>query len=341
MKNFLKKETKNILNEVFGVQTTITKEAKVLAKETFKRIQYEKENIEKNKSTYFFENTYLNGSEFEKKTNISQTIIRTILYKGKPNFEDNEVGGSFLSSELKQHLDNDNITYEVKISVHVYNWDNQFDLTKEISKVLSHELLHAFDEIKRLHKSQYTKMLYGLRNMLKADFSGIIVNNAELKEFLNVFYLHLPQELNARTHQLYLELESEKDKTYEELVKIANKTSVFRDLNKLSEYHTDNILKNVPEETLKRFINEFVGFIENNKEKYNLKSNNLDFPKEPEKFFKFWEDTFHKGASHFRNKLLKLIKNIKQIDINENTYNLLSEKTLNEILPREDEFLLK
>ena len=81
MKNFIKREIRKLINEIFGVQTNITKISKQLAIETFRRIQNEKENIAKDKNAYFFENVYQTSEEFRKDTKISRVIINPIFYK--------------------------------------------------------------------------------------------------------------------------------------------------------------------------------------------------------------------------------------------------------------------
>lgn len=327
--------TRRLIREMMGVYTPATKLAKELSIETMQRIFNEVENIKEFPYVYAFNFNYTKKHLFLEKNNIININIEPIIYKDKvENKEINEVGGSIEHSKTKQHNIDGKLYYEVSLNVKVYNWDLQTDLTKKIESVLSHELLHAHVEVSRFGKRSYTKTLMKTRNRMKNLFFDENNNYPELKRFLDVFYLSVPDEMNARVHQLYTDIEEHKDKDYNEIVLELNKYSVFRDLKRMEEYNSGHIYKEVPIEKQKEFIDYFLASLQG-----NWKGKDIKYPTEPAEFFKFWEQQFRNNASKFRMKILKMIKNIKQIK-EEDVYNLLSEEVISEIFLKEDCYLL-
>lgn len=90
--------------------------------------------------------------------------------------------------------------YFIKINFKI-NYDN-LDFNK-IESILSHELHHFYDIFKKNDKFNDGKIK--LNKELKLFYFN---KNPLIKEFLNMFYLSLDEEINARVHQLSVDLKN-------------------------------------------------------------------------------------------------------------------------------------
>ena len=85
-----------------------------------------------------------------------------------------------------------------------YNWNGEANITKEIESALTHELHHAYDYTKKENKKSITNILNPVRGHIKQVYLSWLKDFPVLNYFLEVFYLNLPPERNARIQDTYL-----------------------------------------------------------------------------------------------------------------------------------------
>ena len=117
---------------------------------------------------------------------------------------------------------------------------------KSVRTSVSHELLHAYESYMRLKgegKSESTTF-FGRETMLNAAAKFMKDRKyPQWSYFLNLVYLHLSFEINARVTQLYYELEDKGIKTYDEFMDAVKKTSAWREVKLLGDFNDENFIK--------------------------------------------------------------------------------------------------
>jgi len=82
-----------------------------------------------------------------------------------------------------------------------------------------------------------------------------ISQNQEFKTFLRVFYLALPDEVNARVQEIGKELKTLETKSGHETMEYLKKTRIFSDAEKMFSYIPN--LTSINNETLTNFVKNF------------------------------------------------------------------------------------
>jgi len=123
---------------------------------------------------------------------------------------------------------------------------NQEAFKKLVKTSVSHELLHAYETYMRLKNSDESEStkFFGRETVLNA--AAKLMKDSKYpqwSQFLNLVYLHLSFEINARVTQLYYELEDKGIKTSEEFMDAFKKTSVWREVKLLEDFNAENFIK--------------------------------------------------------------------------------------------------
>ena len=126
---------------------------------------------------------------------------------------------------------------------------------------------------------------------------------------MEIFYLNLPEERNARIQQIYTEMKPYKQLEYNDLVKRMGRLTAFKDFIKMSEFNCDYIFRTTSEQEQQNFINLFNTILREHQEEFHLEDYEINYPTELIKFFRFWQHQFHTNAHKSRNKALKLMAN--------------------------------
>lgn len=217
----------------------------------------------------------------------------------------------------------------------------------EIKETISHELLHAYQKIRQLKSGKEAH--FGKETALNA-----LANNPHFRElgidwwsdFLNLIYLHLSFEVNARIEQLYYKLKDRGIKTGDEFLKHLHKTEIWRQMKMLEDFDAKEYINNfeLPEEgdklnplymlhsfmkkaqyksmgvdisskdaTIKSLINLWDVILEMGVSQIQSLGVDITMAKVPQKakedpyiFFKFFEKRFHKRAQVWKKKMYRI-----------------------------------
>lgn len=312
------KRVREIIREVLSVFAPAVKLSKNLSKLISQEISARSKSIEEFPYAYDFSIPYASPGYFFESTSIRKISINYIFYKDKNNKNSNQIGGAYKEDKLNQFNEGGIISYDTEISIKFYNWDYRTDLTKQIESVISHELLHAMEDIKKYNKKTPSKVINNVKSQLKLLYSNELANEPLLKQFVDLIYFNLPQERNAMVQQCFVDIQEHKNKSFNEIILELGKIVPFKDFLSLWKFNADEILKNVPEEKLVQFVGIFNRTFQQQKDKLGfeeLKGYSL----EPKSFFLFWQKQFNKNGEESRRKVLKMVADIKNIKIDENS----------------------
>ncbi len=123
----------------------------------------------------------------------------------------------------------------------------------EIDETISHELLHAYQKVKQLEGGGFSH--YGPETALNALSNNPHFKDINIKwwsKFLNLVYLHLSFEINARVNQLYYNLKRKDIKNVEDLKREIHKSIVWKEMKNLESFDAKKFLESfeLPEEEL-------------------------------------------------------------------------------------------
>jgi len=223
------------------------------------------------------------------------------------NKQKNYVSGRFM--KLKQDFAKNMFLYSANFEIYIINWDYKTDLTNDIKKVLSHELFHVFQYIVDTDTNGYSKALYRARNEMKE--LSYISDIHELKRFMDVFYLSLPQEVSARIHEAYNQMENLKTnfhaKSHEEVLEELNKLSVFREFLNVQNFQLNSVLNlfgAIKKDFVKKFNESLVKF------KKEEKNSSIKIVNDPDEFFKYWVGRAKRMSLEARHKIVSQAINL-------------------------------
>ena len=219
------------------------------------------------------------------------------------------------------------------------------NLKQDLNDTVAHELLHMYQKLKQLETGG--KSHFGKEGVLNAIVMNPVLEEVQLewwRKFLNLVYLHLSFEINARVTQLYYLLEKKNINTKEDFLKELHKSSVWEQMKRLEDFNAEEYVNTFeipglgdnPFEMLNALMNKAnlasKGVDTRSKERA-LKSlvdlwdealvignkglkqmgMNVDMEKvppnvkkDPIKFFKFFEKRFHKKAEKWKRKLYRI-----------------------------------
>ena len=219
------------------------------------------------------------------------------------------------------------------------------NLKQDLKDSVAHELLHMYQKLKQLEGGHVGH--FGDEGFLNTMVMNPLLDEIKLdwwKNFLNLVYLHLSFEVNARVTQLYYRFEDKDINTQEDFLKELYKSSVWKQMKRLENFNAEEYiktfkvpsLKDNPFEMLDSLLKktELMSRGVNVKSKEKMLKSLIDLwdkaltignlgmeqmgldvtmdsvPKKakesPLKFFKFFENRFHKKAEKWKKKLYKI-----------------------------------
>lgn len=217
----------------------------------------------------------------------------------------------------------------------------------ELRETIAHELLHVYQKCKQLKAGK--DVHFGKETALNA-----VANNTYFREigidwwrdFLNLVYLHLSFEINARIEQLYYKLKNKDIKTTDDFVRELHKSEVWRQMKMLEDFNAEEYLKSFQlpsagskrnplymlhklmrdtqlksmgvdtsskDSAIKSLINLWDTVLENGVKGIQSVGVDISMDKVPQKakedpyvFFKFFEKRFHKKAETWKKKMYRV-----------------------------------
>lgn len=217
----------------------------------------------------------------------------------------------------------------------------------ELKETISHELLHAYQKVRQLKGGKEAH--FGKETALNA-----LANNSHFREigidwwsdFLNLVYLHLSFEVNARIEQLYYKLKDRGIKTGDEFLKHLHKTEIWNQMKMLEDFDAKEYINSfeLPQRgnkfnplymlhdlmekmryksmgvdvsskdaTIKSLINLWDIILGMGVDQIQSLGVNISMSKVPQKakedpyvFFKFFEKRFHKKAQVWKKKMYRI-----------------------------------
>ena len=207
-----------------------------------------------------------------------------------------KITGSFIKNKTKLGEEG---FYDVFIEITLNTGgENLNDLKKRIGSVIVHELNHAFVHIKKIKNYSKTQVYNKSNKMTITAFNNI----PALKEFSNMFYLNLPEEIQARVQETGYILEQIDNNNYNDAVRELYLYPPINDAKKMSHYRIDNI-KTIDRDVLRRFVNMFNFDVDRN----NIEGIKIRRIDDVDKFFEYWIDFINENGNKLNHKILKLV----------------------------------
>ena len=281
---------RKFIKEELGKQLEIYNISEYITDYLAKTIQEEQENIndgEMHRATFPIRRT----ENIIRETKINFIEI-DFYYIKKETFK---ISGSFKSNETRLA---DNGNYNVVMEIKIENDDRNIEVLKEnIESVVSHELNHAFVFIKKINRQSKSNVYNSARKI--TEFG--ILNFPELQEFMTMFYLAIPEEIQARVQETGTLLKKIKANNSDEAVRELYLYQPINDAKRMVQYTNDNI-ESLDRNLLQNFINAFNGNVDFQSKGIDVKKiNNID------KFFKYWIDEINYNGYKLNLKILKLV----------------------------------
>jgi len=303
MENKIRKLIREVLGHYLPLDGVSNKYAKMIMGTLSNKFQEEKRELNSSDNLYIREKMSEEDEQISKIRNIDIEIIPS-----KKNIsQKNQVSGRFM--KLKQDFVESAFRYSADFEIYIINWDYKTDLTGSIEKVFSHELFHAFQYIVDTDKNGYSKALYNARNDMKDLIN--LGDVEELKRFIEVFYLSLPQEVSARVHEAYNQMENLKlkfgAKSHDEVLLELDKLSVFRDFLKVQHFQVESVL-NLFGALKKEFVRRFNESLLKHKKGEN--ANSIKIINDPDEFFKYWVGRAKRMSLEARHKIVSQAINL-------------------------------
>ena len=310
----MEKHLRKLIKEELHAILQLEEISKNAAEKVWKQIVLRKDDIKDDLRDFKILSDELYDLDFSNGVFINDLNIFIYLYRNKKEFENNKVGGGIDSEAIKQVTVDGKTMYNGEVKIKIYNWNYEFDLRDEIRKVFEHELHHIFNEAILINKKNTTKALNKSRNNTRGFLKNLLDKYYQLKEFDNVFYLNLPNERNARIHQLHLEALKLKGKTADEIIKELEKFTPYKDFQKMLNFQFDVKFDNIPYEAKKEYVDMFLKELEFYKKKNGFTEEELKYPTDPDKFFNFWAKIFRKNATILFKYTLNIANKISPME---------------------------
>jgi len=292
LKKIIKKEVDDILesagkqDDIYNLSSNITKE---LINDLHSYIEKHKTKMYDGEPWEF--TIPARPTEELKQNTLIQQIIVNVDYT---HSDENKITGKLERIKLL-----DNGFYKVKLKINININD---DIDKHFNQVehwLSHELHHAFRDIKIINKNSKSNRLNWVKNRTSFLTKDFLPEHPSLKEFVIMFYLSLPQEVEARQQETASQLKNytseNPNKTYEYLMQF----QPINDARQMINYSTDEVLK-IDKNILRQFVDIF-----NN----NLKEKGLNtwIKKDINDFFNYWKKRIVEAGDVLSKKIDRMI----------------------------------
>lgn len=173
------------------------------------------------------------------------------------------------------------------------------NLKENLSDTISHELLHTYQKIKQLEGGRPSH--FGKEMVLNAIIQNPIVDDIDIgwwKNFLNLIYLHLSFEVNARVTQLYYLLKEKDINTKEDFLIELKKSSMWEQMKRLEDFNAEEYVKSFKLPNKKIKGNNPLQMLDNMMQKANLTSKGVNPSSEDEalkSLIDLWDKTLDVG----------------------------------------------
>jgi len=196
------------------------------------------------------------------------------------------------NNETTGKLINKDLGKDVIINLKINKDEN---LKDKIISILSHELLHFYEKIKKYNKNY--KKYYDVRNLLQLNYQ--FKKNKIIDKFLKMFYLSLDEEINARVQQTYSEIFKLNKEEIIDFIK--NYSLPFKDSIELINYDINELdeLSNEEKDNLLKLVNYLFDY-------FKLKNKFTTF----NQFKKFFTTKIKFSGQKLYRKILKLVGSI-------------------------------
>lgn len=278
---------RNILLEYHGVQNEIKDLSRELTIEVAKKINSDLDKIDDGNIWDLISQVRLNA-DLSEKIGFSMITIKIEYQKS-----DTTSNGVFESDKTRLLDDG---TYSILINLKVSNKTNN----QQIEYILSHELNHAFVNIKDLRGRRMSSGYNRTNKAMRSELKIYSEKYPEIKEFLNMTYLSNPLEIQARVQETFGQIKGSNKETANDTIKYLLKFQPLSDARKMMAYSSDKILQ-LDEETLKKIIDSFNEHI-----KINSKDRVRTFS-DTNSFFKYWNRVINKSGEKLARKIYKLV----------------------------------
>lgn len=300
MEDKLRGEVRKVLSEEMGVQKDIKEISRSISDDIINQIRMNKEKI--NDGRLYSLATNIIPSDSQKKNINIDNIFINITYQ---KTGENKVGGSYKSDKLTLQDDGSYLVYiELNIKPNVI--DNLFQI--KINSVISHELNHAFVDIKSASGKNKLLKLNRANKMISkfSHFSGLS-KYPEIREFNEMLYLSSPAEIQARIQETGVQVDSADSKSSEEIVKYLLRFQPLNDARKMIAYKKDEIIKLEP-----KIIKEYIDLFNKNLNN-SFGENSVKIINDVDGFFEHWVDVINDAGKKMLLKIYKLVANKKNI----------------------------
>ena len=281
---------RKLIREVLGVQSDINRLANMVLEKVYKDLAYDQSDPVNVNHQYFDSSFFVEDENILNNTRIELVSIQ-VYYKDKG---EDVVTGAFSSKNTELQL---NGFFKTQLSLRIQVTDT--DLVKNrVLAVIAHELNHAFVYIKKFNRPSKTDVLNKVKNKVK-NMPNL---PKELKEFMEMFYLNLPQEIQARVQEIGAILDRIEFDNAKEATDELYKNAPAHDAIRMMQYKVSDI-KRLSPEVLSDFITYFNTAIKDfkNKEKFTIIT-------DPNKFFDYWEKYINLGGRKLNDKIFALIQ---------------------------------
>jgi hypothetical protein len=293
LKKIIKKEVDDIL-ESAGKQDDIEKysekTAKLIVDFTSSYINNNKEKLHDGYEWEFGRKEIINTDYF--KENILIGAVK--LNVNYIHSEENKISGSFKKAQL---LDDGYYLVFLEINIKINNDIKQY--LNQIEYWVSHELHHAFRYIKTINKESKEKFLNRAKNYINEEIKQFIKSYPELKEFMNMIYLSLSSEVEARQQETASQLKNVKTNSPTETIKYLQQFQPINDARKMLNYNPEKILNINP-----NVLDKFIGIFNKNLKDVGLENKTK---KNPQAFFSYWEIIINKKGNQLLRKILRMV----------------------------------
>jgi len=193
----------------------------------------------------------------------------------------------YLPDTFLNEKDKNETTFNIYIKKYFKNY---------IKSLISHELLHMFEFSKQ--DSNKDLMLNFVNNTVKK--SALIGTSSNMLDFLELIYLQLSFEENARITQIYIELEDEEINSQNDFWSKIQNTNVWNEMLKLKNFDADvfysNLNYSLNDNIKDKNINIIFNSLENDADLKDLITQSI---------ITNWNNTINDVNKYFNNNLLK------------------------------------
>jgi hypothetical protein len=308
---------KKILREYIGKQVDVDELSNIITEQIYQKLQTEFPKFPLDE-TYSLTQLINVPTQIKENTRFSDIIIRIDVTKTNKK----KINGRFRSGKTERIFGG---FYQIYLEIEMDT--NDLNLIKaNVNGLISHELNHAFKTIKIQNQKSKSLIKNEVMRKTNTELIPIIKEYPALKEFMNMFYLELPEERAARVQQTATELQYINTTNYNDTIKELLKFNPLNDAKKMMNYKIDNI-KLIENVVLNYFIKTFNEYLSNEINKIAVE---IKIRTRINEFFNYWEYMINAHGFILYRKIMKLVADKHNTSEND-LLKKINKKTLNEI----------